>query len=135
MRLWSGPATDQGGSVTLTLWACSFGPYYRARIGRRSSVEGGVLFGAGAQAAEVRGFAPVPHPRTFPWMVLLPTLGYRLSLGKTASAFAGLGPVIQLRPQSFSVGVDGSARTAPVAKAPSVGLLVALGVALGGDIF
>lgn len=135
MRLWSPPANAQGGSVTLTLWACLLGPYYRARISRRSSLQAGLLVGLGAQRATVSGFAPVPHPGSFPWAVLMPAFDYRLSFGKLASAFAGLGPVIQIRPQSFSVMLDSTGQTAEVAAAPRVGLMAELGLTLGADIF
>ncbi len=135
MRLWSAPANAQGGSVTLTLWACLLGPYYRARITTRSSLQAGLLVGLGAQRATVSGFAPVPHPGRFPWTVLMPAFDYRLSFGKVASAFAGMGPVIQIRPQSFSVVVDSTRQTAEVAAAPRVGLMAELGLTLGADIF
>lgn len=134
LHLWSGPAHGQGGSVTLTLWACLFGPYYRGRISKRSSLEAGLLVGVGSQSAEVKGFAS-PHPGKFPWTVLMPALGYRLSFGSMASAFAGMGPVIQIRPQSFSVGVDTAGHTAQVAAPPGVGMMAEVGLALGSDIF
>jgi len=111
-----------------------FGPYYRGRISKRSSVEAGLLLGIGSQSAEVKGFTS-PKPGNFPWTVLMPALGYRLSLGRTASAFAGMGPVIQIRPQSFSVALDTAGHTAQVAAPPSVGFMAEVGLALGGDIF
>ena len=54
-----------------------------------------------------------------------------------ASAFAGLGPAIQLKPQSYSVRVenDDSSAIVPIAPAPRVGVRAQLGIAVGADIF
>ena len=134
MRLWSAPADGDGGSVTLDLWAFLFGPYYRGRLSRRSSLGAGLLLGFGSQKADVKHFDN-PNPGSFPWMVLMPAIDYRLGIGGVASAFARLAPVIQLRPQSFSVLVDATGKTDQIAAAPTVGVLAELGFAFGGDIF
>jgi hypothetical protein len=132
IRLWSGPAEAQGGSVTLTLWGLLLGPCFRGRLSKISSVEAGLLLGIGSQFAKVKGFAE-PRPGSFPWMVLAPTLGYRLTLAAAARAFARIGPVIQLRPQSFSVRLEATGENSQIAAAPNVGVMAELGVAFGGD--
>lgn len=133
MRLWSPPNDAQGGSVTLTVWAFFGGPCYKLRLNTSSSVDACLRLGAGSQHATVEGFIS-PHSRSFPWMVLAPTLGYRLGLPGALSGFVRVGPVGQLRSQSFSAGVvDEANQTVPIARAPSGGVMAELGI-LAGEV-
>lgn len=135
MRLSSPPSRAEGGSVTLTLWGVSLGPCYRGRLSPRSSLDGCVRFGFGSQHAEVERFRE-PKTGNFPWMVLVPALGYRHILVDPLSGFVRVGPVVQLRPQSFSVRVaEAAGGVAKVAAAPNVGVMAELGLAFGGRIF
>jgi len=94
-----------------------------------------VQLGGGSQHAEVKGFL-APASGGFPWAVLAPTVGYRLTFAEMLSGFARIGPVVQLWPQSFSVKVsDDADTTSEVAAAPSVGVVLELGLALGRDVF
>jgi hypothetical protein len=134
VRLWSPPADAQDGSVTLTVWALLVGPCYRGRLSTKSSLDGCLLYGVGSQHADVKGFQDtVSGP--FPWMVLVPTFGYRLDFTRALGGFVRVGPVFQLLPQSFSVRVDEGTDTAQVAAAPKLGVMAELGLTFGGDLF
>lgn len=135
LRLWSRPAKDQGGSVTLTLWAGLAGPCYRQRMGAASSLDSCLRLGLGAQHAEVRGFL-APKSGNFPWLVLEPLFRYTRAFGQFLAGFVGIGAVGQLQPQSFSVRLDdGTEDSAQVADAPKVGLLAELGLTVEGGVF
>lgn len=132
VRLWS-PAVDaEGGSVRLSVWAVLGGPCYERALGGVSSLDVCVRFGAGSQYAQVGGFAP-SHSGSFPWVIVVPTLGYRLAAARALTGLLRVGPVAQLRPQSFSAESGaGSGQTVQIARAPNVGVMAELGLLIGG---
>jgi hypothetical protein len=131
LRLWAQPAEAEGGSVTLTLWGLLAGPCYRQRLSRTAHVDACLRFGLGSQHANVQGFV-APESGSFPWQVLVPSISYRQGLPGLAqllSAFARVGFVGQLRPQSFSVRQgDASGDRLPIASAPKFGLMADIGL-------
>jgi hypothetical protein len=136
LRLWSEPAEGQGGSVTLTLWGLLVAPCYRHRLGPASRLDACLRVGVGSQHAEVKGFLS-PQSGGFPWLVLVPSLGFRqgfAELERSLSGFVRVGLVGQLRPQAFSVRLaDGS--DVQVASAPKVGVMTEVGLMFGADVF
>ncbi len=131
VRLWSPSSEAKGGGVTLTVWALFAGACYKRPLNATSSVDACLSLGAGAQHAAVSGFES-PRSRSVPWMVLAPTVGYRLGSPQVLSGFVRVGPVGQVRPQSFSVySVDGS-EGFQVARAPNFGVMAELGLSAGG---
>jgi hypothetical protein len=135
MRLWSPPSEAQGGSVRLSLWALLAGPCYERRVRGVSSLDACVRVGVGSQSATVEGFLNSRSP-SVPWVIVTPTFGYRLRVAGALTGFVRIGPVVQIRPQSFSAREDdGSGRTVQVAGAPKVGVMAELGLLTGGAGF
>lgn len=137
LRLWSQPAEAEGGSVTLTLWGLLLAPCYRLPLGARAGLDACLRFGMGSQHASVRGFL-APESGNFPWLVLVPSVGYRQGLpglGESLSGFVRLGLVGQLNPQSFSVRrADGSGNV-EIASAPTLGVMTEIGLMFGSGLF
>jgi hypothetical protein len=135
VRLWAQSAQRDGGKVTLSSWGFFGGPCFRRRLNRGSSLEACLQLGVGSQYAEVEGFF-APASGSFPWMLLVPSVGFRSNFSEILSGFARIGPVAGLRPQGFSVRVgDGSGTTREVAGAPTFGVMAELGLAAGGSVF
>jgi hypothetical protein len=138
LRLWSGAAEAEGGSVALTLWAVLVAPCYRLRVGAAAALDACLRIGMGSQQAEVKGFLS-PQSDSYPWLVLVPQLSYRqglFGLGERLSGFVRVGLVGQLRPQSFSVGLaDGSGQNVQIAGAPRFGVMADIGLIFGTRLF
>jgi hypothetical protein len=138
LRLWSVPAEAEGGSVTLTLWGLLIAPCYRLRLNSNAGVDACLRLGIGSQRATVEGFLS-PESGSYPWLVLVPQLGYRQglpALSEQLSGFVRLGLAGQLRPQSFSVRLaDGSGETVEIASAPKFGVMAELGLIFGTRLF
>jgi hypothetical protein len=135
VRLWSPAATARGGSLGLSLWALLAGPCYELRLSGASSGEACVRLGAGSEHARVHGFLSPRSPSVL-WAVVAPALGYRLRAAAALTGFVRVGPVVQLRPQSFSASTDdGSGRTVQIAGAPNLGVMAELGLSTGGVLF
>jgi len=137
LRLWSQPAEAEGGSVTLTLWGLLLAPCYRLPLGARAGLDACLRFGMGSQHASVQGFL-TPESGNFPWLVLVPSVGYRQGLpglGDVLSGFVRVGLVGQLNPQSFSVRrADGSGNV-EIASAPTLGVMTEIGLMFGSGLF
>ena len=131
VRLWSLPAEVRGGSITFTLWGLLLGPCYRAQLGAASRLDACLRLGVGSQYVAVEQFL-TPQPGNFPWLTLTPTLGYGLGFTESLSGFLRIGPIVQLRSQSFSV-IDGAGAPAPMVAGPSVGVLAELGLNFGEE--
>jgi hypothetical protein len=138
LRLWSAPAEAEGGSVTLTLWALLAAPCYRLRLNAKGHLDACLRFGVGSQQAKVEGFLS-PESGSYPWLVLMPQLGYRQGLpglSERLSGFVRIGLVGQLRPQSFSVSLaDGSGENVEIASAPRLGVMADIGLIFGTRLF
>jgi len=131
VRAWSPPSDAGGGSVRLSLWALLAGPCYERQLRGASSLDACVRLGAGAQHAQVHGFL-LPRSPSVSWLIITPTLGFRLKAAEVLTGFVRVGPLVQLRPQSFSaLAGDGSGRTVQVAGAPNVGVMAELGLLAG----
>jgi hypothetical protein len=95
-------------------------------------------FGLGSQKAEVKGFIS-PQSGSYPWLVLVPQLGYRHGfpgMGDLLSGFVRIGLVGQLLPQSFSVRLaDGSGDNLQIAGAPRFGVMADVGLIFGTRLF
>jgi hypothetical protein len=138
LRLWSLPAEAEGGSVTLTLWGLLVAPCYRLRVSVAAGLDACLRLGIGSQHAEVKEFLS-PQSGSYPWLVLVPQIGYRQGLpglGELLSGFVRIGLVGQLRPQSFSVRLaDGSGETLQIASAPKFGVMADIGLIFGTRLF
>jgi hypothetical protein len=132
-RFWSSPAVRAPGELDLDLWAVFGGPCYRMPLTHALDLEGCWTLGAGSQRAESQGYARDGSTRRS-WLVSGPRIDLDWRLNRWFGSFASLTGFGHLKPRSFSVEGVGSGDDI-VAKAPTLGILLALGLRVEGLVF